>query len=209
MRQNFRWKPLVSHSIGSWVIIARRIEVEQKKTGKTIVHSKTVALMNSLSPTTESRISPQFPVITNFERGIFACREKKNEDILAKQVCKCFIWATSLGTIHGEGLPNYFLPTQTIKVEVFFQWWLAFKSQHKSTKKVIQTSWLQTNFAVDLWPWISILPPTKRWYHFMPKCLVQYNSLPLHYLDLFGTLSRGRQDFRTNGWHWIDDWLTI
>ena len=35
---------LVSSSIGSWVINTRRIEAEEeeKKTGKTIVHSKTV-----------------------------------------------------------------------------------------------------------------------------------------------------------------------
>ena len=38
---------LVSSSIGSWVINTRRIEAEEeeKKTGKTIVHSKTVVLI--------------------------------------------------------------------------------------------------------------------------------------------------------------------
>ena len=42
----FWWERLVSSSIGSWVIKARSIEAEkEKKTGKTIVHSKTVVLI--------------------------------------------------------------------------------------------------------------------------------------------------------------------
>ena len=57
--------------------------MEQKKTGETIVHSKTVGLMKSLSPTTESRISPQFPVITNFDRstGEFLFAERRRMKI--------------------------------------------------------------------------------------------------------------------------------
>ena len=56
---------------------------------------------------------------------------KTNEVIFDKQVYKCFIWVTNLGAIHGEVLPNCFLPTQTIKVEILFHWWLAFK-QHNT-----------------------------------------------------------------------------
>ena len=56
---------------------------------------------------------------------------KTNEDILAKQVYRCFVWVTNLEAIHGEVLPNCFLPRQTIKIEILFQWWLAFK-QHNT-----------------------------------------------------------------------------
>ena len=45
---------------------------------------------------------------------MFAACEK------TEQVCKCFIGLTNLGTIHGEVLPNCFLPKQIIKVEAFF-----------------------------------------------------------------------------------------
>ena len=68
---------------------------------------------------------------------------KTNEDIMAKQVCKCFIWVTNFGTIHGEVLPNCFLPRQTIKVEAFFQWWRAFK-RHKTIQKTLTTNQLIT-----------------------------------------------------------------
>ena len=43
------------------------------------------------------------------------------------------------------------MPKQTIKVETFFQWWFAFKQHNKKaalTKKLMQTSWFQTSFAV-------------------------------------------------------------
>ena len=63
----------------------------------------------------ESRINPKFPVIAHFRRSIgkllFAERRwmkhsnSLDEDILAKQICKCFIWVTNLGRIHGEVLP--------------------------------------------------------------------------------------------------------
>ena len=43
MRKDFWWIPLVSSSIGSWVIKVQRIEAENKN--KTIVHCKTVVLM--------------------------------------------------------------------------------------------------------------------------------------------------------------------
>ena len=48
MRQIYRWKQLVSSSIGHWVIKAQSIEAEKEKkiTGKITVHSKTVALIN-------------------------------------------------------------------------------------------------------------------------------------------------------------------
>ena len=52
--------------------------------------------------------------------NFLVCWEKTNQDILA-----------NLGTIYGELLPYCFLLRQTIKVEAFFQWWLAFK-QHNT-----------------------------------------------------------------------------
>ena len=50
MRQIFRWKRLVSSSISSWVIKAWCFEVEKEKnkTGKTILHNKTVVLINTV-----------------------------------------------------------------------------------------------------------------------------------------------------------------
>ena len=86
---------------------------------------------------------------------IFVSWENTNEDILAKQVCKSFTWVTNLGTIHREVLTDYFLPRQTIKIRDYFQLWLAFDQRNskstKPTKKLMQTSWVQTNFAVYLW----------------------------------------------------------
>ena len=46
---------------------------------------------------------------------LFFCWEKTIDDISAKQVSKCFIWATNIETIHGEVLPNCFLPRQPVK----------------------------------------------------------------------------------------------
>ena len=46
-------------------------------------------------------------VIATFT-GIFVCWERKNEDIMAKQVSKCFILVTNLETIKGEVLPKFF-----------------------------------------------------------------------------------------------------
>ena len=59
---------------------------------------------------------------------------------MVKQVCKCFIWGTNLGTIHGEVLPNRFFPSQRIKVEAFFQWWRAFKQHNTKPIKTNQKS---------------------------------------------------------------------
>ena len=52
---------------------------------------------------------------------LFVRLEKTIDDISAKQVSKCFIWATNIETIHGDLLPNCFLPRQTNKCdEAFF-----------------------------------------------------------------------------------------
>ena len=48
-------------------------------------------------------------------RRLSICIEKANEDILAKYGCKCSIWVTDLGTIHGRVLPNFFSLNQTMK----------------------------------------------------------------------------------------------
>ena len=65
-----------------------------------------------------------------------------------KQVCKCFIWVTNLGKIHGEALFNFFLLRQPIKVEAFIQWWSEVRSNNTTpTKKFMQTSWFQPNFG--------------------------------------------------------------
>ena len=68
--------------------------------------------------------------------------------------CHIFIFKLT----QGEVLPNYFLLRQTIKVEAFFQWW-----QHntKPTKKTMETSWFQTNFADYLW--MSSFLASQRW----------------------------------------------
>ena len=91
---------------------------------------------------------------------IFVCWEKTIEDASAKQVCrpKCFLWVTNVETIHGEVLPNCFLPTHrpTIEVEAFLQWWLAFK-QHNTNQKFMQTGWFQTDLAVYLWDRIKVI----------------------------------------------------
>ena len=85
-------------------------------------------------------------------RKIFDCCEKTDGDILAKQVWKCFIWVSNLGTIHGEAQLNRFLPRQTTKVDAVFQWWSALKGHNtKPTSKLMLTSWFPANFAVHLW----------------------------------------------------------
>mgnify|MGYP001793965336 CR=1 FL=1 len=87
------------------------------------------------------RLIRNFPwlLILKIYNRIFVCWEKMNEDILSKKVCKSFIWVTNLGTIHGEVLPNCCcLPRQTIKVNAFSQWWLAFKQQNTNSTKTNQ-----------------------------------------------------------------------
>ena len=70
-------------------------------------------------------------------RGIFVSREKWSGFILVKQVCKCFIWVTNLGTIHRRVLPIVFLAQidyESWGISLFMMKspWRAFK--HNNTK---------------------------------------------------------------------------
>ena len=102
-------------------------------------------------------INRKFP-ITNFKRsaGKHLLAERRSGDISAKQVWKCFIWVTNLGTYYGEVLPNFFLLRQTIRVEEFVHTVKSFQTkEHKINqrhqKKLMQTSWFQANIAIYLW----------------------------------------------------------
>ena len=90
----------------------------------------------------ESQINPKFPVTSHFKRSagecLFADRRQMKIFQQNRWVCKCFIWVTNLGTIHGKVLPNCFLPRQTIKVEALFQWWLTSKQHNTKPTKTNQ-----------------------------------------------------------------------
>ena len=104
-----------------------------------ILLSSSYIVWNHIVWVPESWIDPKFPVIPNFKRSFeefFVCWEKANEDDSVKQVCRCFIWVTDLGTIHVEVLPNCFLPRQTIKVEAFYNGGLFPKNITQSQPKI-------------------------------------------------------------------------
>ena len=100
---------------------------------------------------------------------------KTNEVILAKQGYKCFIWVTSLRTIHGKicfivsfldgpsKLRHFSMLTASNTTQA---------RQPKPTKRLMQTSWFQTNFAVYLCHWHCI-----------------YNSLLLQEISVPGRLT--------------------
>ena len=89
-------------------------------------------------------------------RRIPVCREKTSGDILAKQVCKCFIWTrsliwlTNLGTIYGEVLKIFSCPQRLSNLRHFFICWRAFTQNNtkptKTIKKSHETSWFQALF---------------------------------------------------------------
>ena len=120
-----------------------------------------------------------FPVIANFQWStgefLFAERWPMKISWSNGYVCKWSIWVTNLGTNHGEVLPNYFLPRPMTypswrgislprqnyeSCSIFFMVNYLQTTQHRANlnlpKKLMQTSWFQTNFAVYLWTLVSL-----------------------------------------------------
>ena len=118
------------------------------------------------APTQNHWLIRKFPVITNFERyteETFFGWEKTNEVILAKQGYKCFIWVTNLGAIQGKCCLIGSCLDGPSKLRHFSYVDLpanTTRNQPKPTKRLLQTSWFQTNFAVYLWQWHCIIIPS-------------------------------------------------
>ena len=79
----------------------------------------------------ESQINPNFPVSADLKRCmddfLFVERTRKGRQ------CKCFIWVTNLGTIHGEMLSNFSCPYRKSKLKHYRQ--SAFKQHNRKASK--------------------------------------------------------------------------
>ena len=122
--------------------------------------------MNSLCPrnTDLSEISHDCSFQTMY-RKIVVCWEKMNEDISAKQVCKCFIcvskqWSSLIGQILeefiGKSCLNFSCPGRPSQMRNVFIWGdfpsnNTTQNQPKPTAKLMQTSWFRQilQFACD------------------------------------------------------------
>ena len=106
-----------------------------------------------------SWMNPNFFVTAYFKRSTaeFLFTERRRVKIFQQEryVNTPYEWPISEQFME-EVLPSFFMPSQTIKVEAFLQWWSVFKHNTKPTKKLIQTSWFQANFAIYLCPCLNI-----------------------------------------------------